>query len=69
MRLDLCAQAVLKEAEGRGWVERHFSPCSALRSCGRRDEHWCRARSPECAFPQVRLTSNAATAAAAFFGS
>lgn len=37
----------------RGWLALHFSPCAALRSCGRLDEHWCRARNATCNFPQV----------------
>jgi len=45
--------AVVKEAAARRWVQLHFSPCTALRSCGRRDEHWCRARTSACAYPAV----------------
>ena len=37
----------------RGWLALRFSPCAALRSCGRLDEHWCRARSATCDFPQA----------------
>ena len=47
-------QAVMKAVQARGWAALHFSPCAALRSCGRLDEHWCRARNTTCDFPQVQ---------------
>ena len=42
----------------RGWLALRFCPCAALRSCGRLDEHWCRARSAACDFPQVCVSRN-----------
>jgi hypothetical protein len=47
------AQAVMKAMQDRGWLALRFSPCAALRCCGRLDEHWCRARNATCDFPQV----------------
>lgn len=39
--------------QAQGWMSLHDSPCPALRSCGRIDEHWCRARNDTCDYPQV----------------
>lgn len=43
----------MKAMQSMGWMVLHFSPCAALRSCGRIDEHWCRAHDRRCDFPQV----------------
>ncbi len=47
--------------EARGWLALHRSPCGALRSCGRIDADWCRARDDRCDFPQVDMLSLTAT--------